>query len=192
MALHKVRKEEPEEVLAAPTVSNGKGAVRVRQMRERRSKKTREIPRRELAPALLSEFINAINDACRNGLLPYQNFNLEYEGSKNKVHTHYMCDTLDERAFGKVVRLIAKEQNIPLDEAKKSFLDRHVEPDKRGLAFLLTEDGKKFYYDPVEKELLHDYEKKKKLSNAERALIEGLMKKVTGPTQEYLRTMLQN
>ena len=192
MALHRVRKEGPQESLAAPVTSNEKGAVRVRQMRERRSKKTREIPRRELSADLLSEFIKVINEACRTGLLPYQNFNLEHEGSRNKVHAHYMCDTLDERAFGKVVRWIAKEQNITLEEAKKNFIDRQVEADKRGLAFLLTEDGKKFYYDPNEKELLHDYEKKKKLSNAERALIEGLMKKVTGPTQEYLRTMLQN
>lgn len=182
MALAKVGGEK--EARNKPASSRG---GRVRSLSSIRSKVQREVYRKELPETLVHEIVEAINEACKSGDLPYRNYNLNVTGSKNEVLCHYMADTIDERIYGAMAQEIARVRDLGYAEALAFIKKTTVPIWKNGLAFLLVNDSKKFYYDPTEKCLFHDHEKKQNLTRAEQALVQGLLQKLPSSSGAALR-----
>jgi hypothetical protein len=158
-------------------------ASKVRSIREVTKTSRRIQPRRELPESLLDEFVKAINDACESGELPYKNYRLDQHGSPNKVHAHYMADTLFPVHL-EMARKISLRDKISIDEAVNIITEKQVDKRKAGLAFILTVDARKFWYHVEHKILYHDMEKKSQLSPEDKETIARLRKLLT-PGNEY-------
>jgi hypothetical protein len=155
----------------------------VASIKEITREKRRRAVRRELPEVMLKEFVDAINTACETGALPYKNLRLDQPGSPNKVHAHYMADTLDPVHEDTARRLMQRDK-ISFNEAMEYLTERLVDKRKSGCAFILTQDAKKFWYHVEKKQLYDNREVKGELSAEEKRMLEKLKKLVMTPGKE--------
>lgn len=179
----------PMQAVEAPKkrsfVKSGRDHKEVHSIKDITRIKERLPHRRQLPDDVLKSFVDAINSACDSGELPYVNYRLDQEGSPHTTLAHYWCHELDP-VYIDTAKKLALRDKIPFEEAWKYLEMRLLKKKMAGLAFLLTNDCKKFWYLPgdakVEAVLYHDWERSKYTPD-EMALIKK-MKKLLAPGQE--------
>jgi len=105
-------------------------------------KVSKRIPARmELAPELVREIIDEINKW-------YPRMLLGKEGARERIIAHYLADEPDKYQIAEA-QTRAKAKSTTLEDE----LRPHIDPGKRGYAWVLLSNGVGFYYHPDAKEL---------------------------------------
>ena len=105
-------------------------------------KVSKRIPARmELAPELVKEITDEINKW-------YPRMLLGKEGARERIIAHYLADEPDKYQIAEA-QARAKAKSTTLEDE----LRPHIDPGKRGYAWVLLSNGVGFYYHPDAKEL---------------------------------------